>query len=424
MVSEGAIRGAMPPRGRLFGLTLPVQMLVGLAIGIALGLLWPTVGKELLPVSRAFINALRMLIMPLIFSSIVLGIYNMGREIRLFGKVVGIAFVWFYVATGSCLLIGLLMNEIFHPGIGADLTIPGKGPTAAASVNWVNFFLDLIPTNVVAAIAEQKILQVLLFGILFGGALSTIGTLADPVVGVLRGVQAATMRMVRWIIALAPIAVAAVIAWLVSTQGTATLYALAKLVGTLYAGLVVVILLMCLVLYAIGESPLGTLKKIAEPLFLAFATRSSEVTLPVHMEILERAGVPNRIVSTVLPLGYSFNQDGSSLYLSIAVTFIVEAHGVHLDWRTMIAIVVTGLITTKGMGNVGGGALVAATTVIVALGMPVEAIAIIAGIDVFLDMGRTAVNVMGNTVAVLLVRKFGGVTDDVVTAESVTGVPT
>lgn len=424
MVSEGTIRGATPPRGRLFGLTLPVQMLAGLAIGVALGFLWPTFGKELLPVSRAFINALRMLIMPLIFSSIVLGIYNMGREIRLFGKVVGIAFVWFYVATGSCLLIGLLMNEIFHPGIGADLTIPGKGPTAAASVNWVNFFLDLIPTNVVSAMAEQKILQVLLFGIRFGGALSTIGTLADPVVGVLRGVQAATMRMVRWIIALAPIAVAAVIAWLVSTQGTATLYALARLVGTLYAGLVVVILLMCLVLYAIGESPLGTLKKIAEPLFLAFATRSSEVTLPVHMEILERAGVPNRIVSTVLPLGYSFNQDGSSLYLSIAVTFIVEAHGVHLDWPTMIAIVVTGLITTKGMGNVGGGALVAATTVIVALGMPVEAIAIIAGIDVFLDMGRTAVNVMGNTVAVLLVRKFGGVPDEIVMGAPVTGVPT
>jgi DAACS family dicarboxylate/amino acid:cation (Na+ or H+) symporter len=187
---------------------------------------------------------------------------------------------------------------------------------------------------------------------------------------------------------------------------------MARLVGTLYVGLVVVVLLMCLVLKTIGESPIGTLKKIAEPLFLAFATRSSEVTLPIHMEILERAGVPNKIVSTVLPLGYSFNQDGSSLYLSLAVTFIVEAHGIHLDWPTMLSIVVTGLITTKGMGNVGGGALVAATTVIVALGLPVEAIAIIAGIDAFMDMGRTAVNVMGNTVAVLLVRRFGGLKDE------------
>src|SRR5476651_362893 len=156
-------------------ISLPVQMLAGLIIGCAVGLLWPSLGKELFPVSRAFINALRMLIIPLVFSSIVLGIYNMGREIRVFGKVIGIAFVWFYVATGTCLMIGLLMNGIFHPGVGADLTIPGKAPTAIATVNWVNFFLELIPTNIVAAMAEQKILQVLLFGILFGGALSAIG---------------------------------------------------------------------------------------------------------------------------------------------------------------------------------------------------------------------------------------------------------
>lgn len=412
MISETRPAPGSPAAGKVLGLSLPVQMLLGLFLGCAIGFLWPSFGKELFPVSRAFINALRMLIIPLVFSSIVLGVYMMGQEIKVFGKVIGIAFVWFYVATGTCLLIGLLMNGIFHPGVGADLTIPGKGPTAVATVNWVNFFLDLIPTNIVAAMAEQKILQVLLFGILFGGALSAIGEAALPVVAVLRGVQVATMKLVRWIIVLAPIAVTAVIAWLVASQGTATLYALAKLVGTLYIGLLVVVALMCVVLFLIGESPLGTIRKIAEPLFLAFATRSSEVTLPVHMEILERAGVPNRIVSTVLPLGYSFNQDGSSLYLSLAVTFIVEAHGIHLDWPTMLSIIVTGLITTKGMGNVGGGGLIAATTVIVALGLPVEAIAIIAGIDVFMDMGRTTVNVMGNTVAVLLVRKFGGVTDE------------
>src|SRR5471032_1856576 len=415
MTSETIAAGLHPPRRdkpRL--MSLPVQMLVGLVIGCTVGLLWPSFGKELFPLSRAFINALRMLIIPLVFSSIVLGVYNMGREIRVFGKVVGIAFVWFYLATATCMVIGLVMNGIFHPGIGADLTIPGGKipPNAGRGVDWVAFFLDLIPTNIVAAMAEQKILQVLLFGILFGGALSAIGEVALPVVAVLRGVQVATMKLVRWIIVLAPIAVTAVIAWLVASQGTATLYALAKLVGTLYIGLAVVVLLMCVVLFLIGESPVGTIRKIAEPLYLAFATRSSEVTLPVHMEILERAGVPNKIVSTVLPLGYSFNQDGSSLYLSLAITFIVEAHGIHLDWPTMLSIIVTGLITTKGMGNVGGGGLIAATTVIVALGLPVEAIAIIAGIDVFMDIGRTTVNVMGNTVAVLLVRKFGGVTEE------------
>jgi DAACS family dicarboxylate/amino acid:cation (Na+ or H+) symporter len=305
------------------------------------------------------------------------------------------------------------MNGIFHPGIGADLTIAGKVPAnAGLSVNWVQFFLDLIPANVVSAMADQKVLQVLLFGMLLGGSLATIGEVAQPVVGVLRGVQAALMKMVRWIIAFAPLGVAGVMAWLLSTQGTGALYALAKLVGTLYVGLAVVILLMCLVLYAIGENPLTIINKIAEPLLLAFTTRSSEVTLPIHMEILERLGVPNKVVSTVIPLGYSFNQDGTSLYVSLAVAFVVEAHNIHLDLPAMLTIIVAGLITTKGMGNVGGGGLIAATTVIVAMGLPVEAIAIVAGIDVFMDMGRTTVNVMGNTVAVLLVRKFGRVGGD------------
>jgi dicarboxylate/amino acid:cation (Na+ or H+) symporter, DAACS family len=370
---------------------------------------------------QAFVKALRMLVIPLVFSSIALGVYNMGREIGAVGRVVGIAFVWFYLATGLCVVIGLVMNGIFHPGVGADLTIAGgKVPAnAGLSVNWLQFLLDLVPANVVSAMAEQKVLQVLLFGMLLGGSLSTVGEIAQPVVGVLRGVQAALMKMVRWIIAFAPLAVAGVMAWLLSTQGTGALYALAKLVGTLYVGLAVVILLMCLVLYVIGENPLAIINKIAEPLLLAFTTRSSEVTLPIHMEILERLGVPNKVVSTVIPLGYSFNQDGTSLYVSLAVAFVAEAHNIHLDLPAMLTIIVAGLITTKGMGNVGGGGLIAATTVIVAMGLPVEAIAIIAGIDVFMDMGRTTVNVMGNTVAVLLVRKFGRVTDD----ETVPGQP-
>jgi dicarboxylate/amino acid:cation (Na+ or H+) symporter, DAACS family len=414
MTSDAASIGpARRSTGSLFGISVPVQMLIGLVVGCVIGLLWPALGKELLPLGQAFVKALRMLVIPLVFSSIALGVYNMGREIGVVGRVVGIAFAWFYLATGVCVVIGLAMNGIFHPGIGADLTIAGKVPAnAGLSVNWVQFFLDLIPANVVSAMADQKVLQVLLFGMLLGGSLATIGEVAQPVVGVLRGVQAALMKMVRWIIAFAPLGVAGVMAWLLSTQGTGALYALAKLVGTLYVGLAVVILLMCLVLYAIGENPLTIINKIAEPLLLAFTTRSSEVTLPIHMEILERLGVPNKVVSTVIPLGYSFNQDGTSLYVSLAVAFVVEAHNIHLDLPAMLTIIVAGLITTKGMGNVGGGGLIAATTVIVAMGLPVEAIAIVAGIDVFMDMGRTTVNVMGNTVAVLLVRKFGRVGGD------------
>jgi len=267
-----------------------------------------------------------------------------------------------------------------------------------------------VPVNIVAAMAEQKILQVLVFGVLFGAALASIGQLGHDVARVLAGVQAAMMKMVRWIIALAPIAIAAVMAWLFASQGAGVLMSLAKLVGSLYVGLVVVVLLMWLVLIAIGQNPLSVTRKLAEPLLLGFTTRSSETTLPIHMEILERMGTPNKVVSTVIPLGYSFNQDGTSLYISLAVAFVVEAHHIALDWPAMLTIIVTGLIATKGMGNVSGGGLVAATTVLVALGLPLESVAILAAIDPFMDMGRTTVNVFGNTVAVLLVNRFGGLT--------------
>jgi len=409
---HAAPAAAAPVRSR-WSKTLPLQMLGGLAIGCLIGAAFPDFGKELLPLGQAFIKALRMIVIPLVFSSIALGIYNMGREIALLGRIVAIAFVWFFSATAVCIVTGLAINAVFHPGVGADLSIAGQLPAnVGIKINLSQFLLDLVPVNIVAAMAEQKILQVLLFGILFGAALGSIGPVGHDVARMLAGVQAAVMKMVRWIIALAPIAIAAFMAWLFASQGINVLLSLAKLVGSLYVGLLVVIALMWLVLLAIGHNPLAVTRKIAEPLLLAFTTRSSETTLPIHMEILERMGTPNKVVSTVIPLGYSFNQDGTSLYISLAVAFVVEAHHLALDWPTMLTIVVTGLIATKGMGNVSGGGLVAATTVLVSLGLPVESVAILAAIDVFMDMGRTTVNVFGNTVAVLLVDRFGGMTPE------------
>ncbi|SIO48727.1 dicarboxylate/amino acid:cation (Na+ or H+) symporter, DAACS family [Burkholderia sp. GAS332] len=395
------------PRRSFMARTLPLQMLVGLVIGCLVGHFLPELGKQLLPISQIFMNALRMIIVPLVFSSITLGIYNMGRDLSALGRIVVVVFLWFFTATGMCIAIGLLMNGIFHPGFGADLSIAGAIPAQAGlHVNLTQFLLELVPPNIVDAMAHQKVLQVLLFGILFGAALTQTGEVGHGVARVLLGVQLAMMRIVRWIIALAPIAVVAAMAWLFASQGVSTLFALAKLVGTLYVGLVVVVLIMWVVILGCGHNPLSVTRKIAEPLLLAFTTRSSETTLPIHMEILERMGVSNKVVSTVIPLGYSFNQDGTSLYVSLAVAFVVEAHHIALTMPTMLTIIVTALIATKGMGNVSGTGLIAATTVLVALGLPIESIAVLAAIDIFLDMGRTTVNVFGNTVAVLLVERF------------------
>ncbi len=215
-------------------------------------------------------------------------------------------------------------------------------------------------------------------------------------------------RVTGWIIALSPLAIFAIMAWLFATQGLATIAAPGRLIGLMYLGLLVMILACWLVLALLRENPFAITRRVLEPVLLAFTTRSSEVTLPVHMETLERMGVPNKVVALVLPLGYRFNLDGSTLYVTLAVTFLAEAYHVELTWAAELTIIVTAMIASKGIANVPSGGLVALATVLTAIGLPVEAIAIIAGVDAFMDMGRTAVNVFGDTVAVKLVQKLGG----------------
>ncbi len=387
--------------------SLPLQMLAGLIFGLVVGSAWPSLGASLQPIGTAFIEAIKMVVIPLVFSAVTLGIYKMGANMRQLGRVAIVSFTWFYLATIILIVIGLTLDGIFHPGVGANLVPTGKiPPNLAIGVDWVKYFIDLIPSNIVAVMAAQKILPTLVFSVLFGMALASIGELARPVTNVMEGVLAAMFRLTQWIIALAPLAIFGIMAWLVATQGTATIYALAKLIGLMYLGLLIVVVLFCAMMVAMGEPPIGTIRKVLEPVLLGFTTRSSEVTLPVHMEKLRQMGVPDKIVSVVLPLGYSFNLDGTILYLSLAVTFLAEAYNLELTWSALMTILITTMIASKGIANIPSGGLVALATVLTAIGLPVEAIAIIAGVDALMDMGRTAINVFGNTVAVLLVQKF------------------
>lgn len=413
----------IPKRRRLP--PLPVQMLLGLAAGLTVGLLWPALGASLQPFGIAFIEAIKMVVIPLVFSAVTLGVARMGSELDRFGRVAVIAIGWFMFATLVSILIGLALNGIFHPGAGASLASSGKLPTnLASSVDWTKYFLDLIPANVLAVMAGQKVLPTIVFAVLFGMALASLGSRARPVTDGLQTVLDAMFKLTQWIVGFAPLAVFAVMAWLFATQGLATIGALAKLIGVMYIGIALAILLSWIALWLIGESPFAVTRKVMEPLILGFTTRSSEVTLPVHMEKLKSMGAPDRVVSVVLPLGYSFNLDGSSLYIALAVTFLAEAYGLHLDWPAMATILLTTLIASKGIANVPSGGLVALATVTTAIGLPVEAIAIIAGVDAFMDMGRTAVNVFGNTVAVLLVKKVADeVEDEAMEAPAIAPLP-
>ncbi|MFM0047880.1 dicarboxylate/amino acid:cation symporter [Paraburkholderia sediminicola] len=391
-------------------IALPVKMLLGLVLGCVVGFLFPHFAATLEPIGTAFVQAIKMIVVPLVFTAITLGIYQMGNQARSLGRVSAISLAYFFVATVLSIFIGLALNALFHPGLGANLAAAAKpGKVIAASVDWTKFFLDMIPSNIVVAMSGGNLLPVLFFAVLLGLALASLGNRAKPLIDVLDALMGAVFKVTDWIISLSPIAIFAIISWLFATQGLGTLLALVKLVGVMYLGLAVLLVLFAIVLKAIGESPLKVSRQISEPVLLAFATRSSEASLPVHMEKLVLMGVPKAIASVVLPLGYAFNRDGSIMYFALAVGFLADAYRIPLDWHTLLSIVIVTTLASKGSANVPSGGLVAVAMVLTTIGVPVEALAIIAGVDAFLDMGRTAINVYSNTVAVKLVMKLAHV---------------
>lgn len=389
---------------------LPIQMVLGLVLGIVFGFIAPHFSQALAPVGTAFVQAIKMIVVPLVFTAITLGIYQMGNSAKQLGKVSVISLLYFFIATVVAIIIGLALNGMFHPGVGVNLSHTAELPkNINTTVNWTKFFLDMIPSNVFAAMSGTNLLPVLVFAVLLGLALASTGSRAKPLVDVLDALMGAVFKLTGWIIALSPIAIFAIIAWLFSTQGMHTILALLKLVLVMYLGLGVLLVLFAILMLCIGEQPLKTAKAVSEPVILAFATRSSEATLPLHMEKLVEMGVPKAVASVVLPLGYAFNRDGSIMYFALAVGFLADAYNIPLDPSTLLSIIVVTTLASKGSANVPSGGLVAIAMVLTTIGIPVEALAIIAGVDAFLDMGRTAVNVVSNTVAVKLVMRWAGI---------------
>jgi dicarboxylate/amino acid:cation (Na+ or H+) symporter, DAACS family len=347
-----------------------------------------------------------MIVIPLIFSTVTLGAYKMGRQGEQLTRMAVVAFSLFFVATLIATTIGLLLNGWLHPGLGAHAAIGGNiADKITIAVDWHKILLESMPSNVIADMAAQKVLPTLVFSLLFGLALGQLGARARPLTELLENLAQAMFLMTKWIVAIAPIAVFAIMTGLAATQGSATLLALAKLIGTLYLGLGIIAGLFAMTLWLVADRPLHVARQMGQPLLLAFTMRSMEVAYPLQLQKLEESGVPNRIAAVVLPLGYSFNLTGSAMYIALACTFLADAYGVHLGRGSLATILLTTLIASKGIANVPAGALVALATVLAAVGLPASAIALITGIDIFLDMGRTAINFIGNTVAVLVVRK-------------------
>ena len=356
-----------------------------------------------------FLKLIKMIIAPLVLSTVVVGIAHMGDSAAL-GRIGGRALLWFVTASFISIGLGLVLVNLFQPGVGLDLTATAEiGELAVEELTIQNFILHIFPSSAFEALANNDILQILVFSIFAGVALSAIGEKGAPLV---RGAEALAEMMLQitgYVMRVAPLAVFGALAAVITTKGLGILVTYATLIGEFYFGL----LLLWIILLSIGgiflQKRIFTLiRYIREPLLLAFSTASSEAALPKMFEQLDRFGIPRRISGFMLPLGYSFNLDGSMMYMSFATIFIAQAYGVDLSLGTQILMLLTLMVTSKGIAAVPRASLVVIAATLTQFGLPIEGVALILAIDQFLDMGRTATNVIGNAVATSVITKWEG----------------
>ena len=396
--------------------SVTTQIFAGLVLGVIVGYVWPAFGTSIRPLADAFLRLIKMIVAPLIFSTLVIGIAGTG-DLRSLGRVGLKAMIYFEAATTIALTIGLALVNVFKPGAGLAVPIGGDTTAVAAMAQsqqhpW-DLFLHLFPTSVVDAMARGDILQVVVFATFFGVAVAAIGARGRPVFDVLESTAQAMFTFTGYVMAFAPIGVFAAIAATVGGKGLAVLLTLGKLVLLMYTGLLIFVLIVVLgVSFLIRVPFLTFLAAIREPFLIAFSTASSEAALPKALEVMERFGVPKRIVSFVLPTGYSFNLDGTTLYLSLASVFVAQLAGVELTMGRQVMMMLTLMLASKGVAGVPRGALVVLAAMLTQFNLPLEGAAILLGIDQVMDMGRTGVNVMGNCIATAVVARWEGVFDD------------
>jgi len=390
--------------------SLTTWILVSMVIGAEVGYDWPGVAVSLRLLSQIFIRMIKTIIAPLIFATLVVGIAG-HPNLRHVGRMGLKAILYFEVVTTLALFIGLAAINLSQAGAGLHppeaLQPSGTRPPPQTISDVV---LNAFPENVAKAVAEGHVLQVVVFSLLFAVALSLIGEdKRRSMLAFCESLAAAMFKFTNLVMLFAPIGVGAAIAYTVGHMGIGVLVNLAKVLVTLYVALVAFLLLVLLPVALVARVPLKRFAKaIAEPVSIAFATTSSEAALPLAMERMEQLGVPRQTVSFVMPLGYSFNLDGSTLYLALASVFVAQAAGIPLTLPQQIAIVLTLMITSKGVAGVPRATLVILMGTASSFGLPEWPILVLLGIDELMDMARTSVNVIGNCLATVVISRWEG----------------
>src|SRR3954465_8379164 len=435
--------------------SLTQKIFIGLAIGVFVGWMWPDWGTALRPLSILFLNLIKSIIAPLIFATLVIGIAGTG-DIRQVGRIGFKALLYFEIVTTFALFIGLGAVNLTKPGVGVSLvgvhtdenkavladrppklgkesrdaaargdsaTAAAKASAAAAAVGkgltapdppakpqtFGETIAHLAPASLIKAMAEGDVLQIVVFSVLFALAVTSIGEKARPVVAWCESLADIMFRFTEFVMKFAPVGVGAAMANTVGHSGLNVLKNLGMLVGTLYGSLIVFLLCVLLPVALLARVPLRDFfNAVKTPATIAFATTSSESALPKAMENMERLGVPRRIVGFVLPTGYSFNLDGTTLYLSLASIFVAQAAGIELSWGQQILMLATLMLTSKGVAGVPRASLVILLGTLASFSLPVEGVILILGVDELMDMARTMINVIGNCLATVVIAKWEG----------------
>ncbi len=391
-------------------LSLTQMIFVGMGIGLLLGWAFPDIAVTLKPLSTIFIRLIKSIIAPLIFATLVVGIASHGN-LRQVGRMGFKSLLYFEVVTTLALVIGLVAVNIVRPGVGVHLQAAEHAADfAAKKQTFSEVITHIFPQNFAEAVAQGEVLQVVVFSILFGFAVAMIPEeKRRPMLSFCDSLAETMFKFTAIVMKYAPIGVGAAIAVTVGHKGLSVLINLGLLILTLYGALIVFILAVLIPVVLIAKLPLKEfLVRVKEPALIAFSTTSSEAALPKAMQAMEQYGVPRRIVSFVLPTGYSFNLDGSTLYLSLASVFVAQAAGIEMSWESQVLMMLTLMLTTKGVAGVPRASLVILAGTLASFGLPLEGVAVILGVDEILDMGRTTINVVGNCLATAVIARWEG----------------
>ena len=410
---------APPPARRPWYAHLYLQVLVAIAAGVLLGHFWPATGEAMKPIGDAFIKLVKMIIAPVIFLTIVTGIAGM-RDLGAVGRVAARAFAYFLTFSTLALIIGLIVANVVRPGAGLHID-PATLDTAkvadyaakAHETTITGFLTAIIPDTFLSALTGGDILQTLFVAILFGIGLATIGERGERVLALLEDVSAAVFRIVAILMKAAPIGAFGAMAFTIGKYGVGTLANLAALVGTFYlTSLLFVLVVLGTVAWACGFSILRLIAYLKAELLLVLGTSSSESALPLLIEKMERAGCPKSVVGLVVPTGYSFNLDGTNIYMTLAALFIAQACDVHLTLGQELLLLGVAMLSSKGAAGVtGAGFITLAATLSIVPSVPVAGMALILGVDRFMSECRSLTNFIGNAVATVVVSRWEGKLD-------------